>query len=94
MSCNTGTYWWYIEGYQVDRGKIILLFIMIPKNIFRNGISQHEKNSAMSLSVSEVPEEVLHYQKILNEVEWQLFEKLATEILEGEDIYIYIYIYI
>ena len=39
----------------------------------------------MSFNVSEVPEWALHYQNICNQVKSQLFEKLATEPLNGED---------
>ena len=38
----------------------------------------------MSFNVSEVPEWVLQYRNIWNEVESQLFEKLATEPMKGE----------
>ena len=39
----------------------------------------------MSFNVSELKEWVSHYKKIWNEVEPQLFEKLATEPIKGED---------
>ena len=38
----------------------------------------------MSFSVSEEPERVLHYRKIGNEVESQLFEKLTAESIKRE----------
>ena len=38
----------------------------------------------MSFSVSEAKEWVSQYKKIWNEIESQLFEKLATEPIKGE----------
>ena len=53
-SCNNGKDRRYIVGYQVDGETIIPLFIKTFKSIFSYGVSQHEKNSAytMSLNVS------------------------------------------
>ena len=69
----------YIVGYQVD-GALIPLFIKTPKNILSYGVSRYGKNSAytMSFNVSEAREWVSQYKTIWNEVESQLFEKLAT----------------
>ena len=85
VSCNNGKDCRYIVGYQVD-GALIPLFIKTPKNIFSYGVSQYDKNSAytMSFNVSEAKEWVSQYKKIWNEVESQLFEKLATEPIKGE----------
>ena len=79
----------YIEGYQVD-GALIPLFIKTPKNIFSYGVSQYDKNSAytMSFNVSEAKEWVSQYKKIWNEVESQLFEKMAAEPINGEGRYV------
>ena len=84
MSCH------YILGYQVD-GALIPFFIKTPKNIFSYGVSQYDKNSAytMSFNVFEAKEWVSQYKKILNEVESQLSEKLATEPIKGGDRYIH-----
>ena len=73
----------YIAFYQVDGG-LIQLFIKTPKNIFSYGVSQYDKNSAytMSFNVSEEKEWVSQYKKIWNEVESQLFEKMATEAIK------------
>ena len=70
-------------------GALIPLFIKTPKNIFSYGVSQYDKNSAytMSFNVSEEKEWVSQYKKIWNEVESQLFEKLVTEPINGEDKY-------
>ena len=59
---------------------------MTPTNTFSYGESQYDKNSAykISVNVSGVPEWVLYYKNIWNEVELQLFENLATESIEGE----------
>ena len=78
-------------GNQVDGETIIPLFIKTPKNIFSYGVSQYDKNSAytMSFNVSEEKEWVSQYKKIWNEVESQLFEKLATEQIKGEGRYVY-----
>ena len=54
-------------------------------------MSQYDKNSAytISFSVSEAKEWVSQYKKIWNEVESQLFEKLATEPIKSEDKYVH-----
>ena len=91
VPCNNGKDWRYIVGYQVNGETIIPLFIKTPKNIFTYGVSQYDKNSAytMPFNVSEVPEWVLQYRNIWNEVESQLFEKLKTEPIKGEGKYMY-----
>ena len=73
----------HIAFYQVDGG-LIQLFIKTPKNIFSYGVSQYDKNSAytMSFNVSEAKEWVSQYKKIWNEVESQLFEKMAIEAIK------------
>ena len=88
VSCNNGKDCRYIVGYQVD-GVSISLFIKTPKKIFSYGVSQYDKNSAytMSFNVSEEKELVSQYKKIWNEVESQLFEKLATEPIKGRCVY-------
>ena len=60
------------------------MFIKTPKNIFSHGASQYDKNSPflMSLNVSQEKEWVSQYKKIWNEIESQLFEKLATETIK------------
>ena len=85
VPCNNGKDCRYIEGYQVD-GALIPLFIKTPKNIFSYGVSQYDKNSAYTLSfnVSEEKEWVSQYAKIWNEIESQLFEKMATELIKKE----------
>ena len=89
VSCNNGKDCRYIEGYQVDGG-LVPLFIRTPKNIFSYGVSQYDKNSAytMSFNVSEEKEWVSQYKKIWNEVESQLFEKMATEPIKREGRYV------
>ena len=75
----------YTVGYQVY-GVLTSLFIKTPKNIFTYAVSQYDKSSthAMSFNVFVEKEWVSQDKKILNEVESQLFEKLATEpIKEG-----------
>ena len=83
--CNNGKVYHCIVGYQID-GALIPLFIKTPKNIFSYGVSQCDKNSAytMSFNVSETKEWVPQYEKIWNELELQLFEKLTTEPIKGE----------
>ena len=90
VPCNNGKDCRYIVGYQVD-GVAIPLFIKTPKNIFSYGVSQYDKNSAytMSFNVSEEKEWVSQYKKIWNEVESQLFEKMATEPIKIEGRYVY-----
>ena len=70
-------------------GVLIPLFIKTPKNIFSYGDSQYDKNSAytMPFNVSEEKEWMSQYKKICNEVESQLFEKLATEPIKGRCVY-------
>ena len=83
VSCNNGKDCRYIVGYQLDEA-LIPLFIKALKNIFSYGVSQYDKNStyAMSFNVSETKEWVSQYKKIWNEVESQLFEKMATEAIK------------
>ena len=90
VPCNNGKDYRYIVGYQHDEA-LIPLFIKTPKNIFRHGVSKNNKNSAyiMSLSVSKEKEWVAQYKKIWNEVESQLFEKLATEPIKREGRYVH-----
>ena len=54
-------------------------------------MSQYDKNSpyTISFNVSEEKAWVAQYEKIWNEIESQLFEKLATEPIKGEDRYIH-----
>ena len=81
VSCNNGKDCHYIVGYQVDGETIIPLFIKTPKNIFSYCVSQYIKNSAytMSFNVSEVKTWKTQYEKIWNEVQSQLFEKIEAE---------------
>ena len=53
-------------------------------------MSLYDKNSAytMSYNVSEEKEWISQSKKIWNEVESQLFEKLATELIKGDGRYI------
>ena len=90
VPCNNGKDCRYIVGYQAD-GALVPLFIKTPKNIFSYGVSQYDKNSAytMSFNVSEEKEWVSQYKKIWNEVESQLFEKLATEPIKREGKYVH-----
>ena len=90
VSCNNGKDCRYIVGYQVTEAPISL-FIKTPKKTFSYGVSQYDKNSAytMSFNVFEAKEWVSQYKKILNEVESQLSEKLATEPIKGGDRYIH-----
>ena len=85
VACNNGKDCRYVVGYQVDE-EVIPMFIKTPKNIFSQGVSQYDKNSTyiMSLNVSEEKGWVSQYKKIWDEVESQLFEKLATEPIKGK----------
>ena len=87
VPCNNGKDCRYIVGYQVDEA-LIPLFIKTPKNIFSYGVSQYDKNSAytMSFNVFEEKEWISQYKKIWNEVGSQLFEKLATEPIKGNNV--------
>ena len=89
VSCNNGKHCHYIVGYQID-GVPIPLFIKTPRVIFSYGVSQYDKNSAytMSFIISEEKEWVAQYKKIWNEVESQLFEKMATEPIKREGRYV------
>ena len=89
VPCNNGEDYCYIVGYQVDEA-LIPLFIKTPKNLFSYGVLQYDKNSAYTMSFN-VPEEETwktQYKKIWNEVESQLFEKMATEPIKMEDTYV------
>ena len=85
VSCNNRKDCRYIVGYQVD-GVLMPLYSKTPKNVFIYVVSQYDKNSAytMSFNVSEEKEWTSQYKKIWNEVESQLFEKLATEPIKGK----------
>ena len=90
VSCNNGKDCRYTVGYQVD-GAPATLFIKTPKNIFSYGVSQYDKDSAytMSFNVPEEKELFCKYRNIWNEVESQLFEKLATGPIKKGDRYVY-----
>ena len=90
VPCNNGKGWPYIVGYQVDIKTIMALFIKTSKNICSYGVSQYDKNSAytMSFNVSE-GDRLSQYKKIWNEVESQLFEKLAILPIKGEGKYVH-----
>ena len=89
VPCNNGKDRRYIVGYQVDEALIPLL-IKTPRDIFSYGVSQYDENSAytMSFYVSEEKGWVSQYKKIWNEVESQLFEKMATEPIKREGRYV------
>ena len=89
VSCNNGKDCRYIVDYQVNEA-LIPLFIKTPKNIFSYGMSQYDKNYAytMSFNVSEEKVRKAQCKKIWNEVESQLFEKIATEPIKREGRYV------
>ena len=89
VPCNNGKDCRYIVRYQADE-VTLPLFIKTPKNIFSYGVSQYDKNSAYTISfnVSEEKEWASRYKKIWNEVQSQLFEKMATEPIKGESRYV------
>ena len=89
VPCSNGKDCCYIVGYQVA-GALIPVFIKTPKNIFSYGVSQYNKNSAYTMSFNASEEEVweTQYKKIWNEVESQLFEKMATEPIKREGRYV------
>ena len=90
VPCNNGKDCPYIAGYQAD-GALIPLFINMPKETFSYGVSQYDKRSAytMSFNVSEEKAWKNHYEKIWNEVESKLFERMATEPIKAESRYIH-----
>ena len=90
VTCNNGKDCRHIVGYQLDEA-LIPLFIKTAKDVFSYGVPQHDKNSAytMSFNVSEAKEWVSQYKKIWNEVESQLFEKMATEPIKGGGRYVH-----
>ena len=85
VSCNNGKDYHYIVGYQVDE-VLVPLFIKTLKNVFSYDVSQYDKNSSytMSFNISEAKEWASQYKIIWNDVDSQLFGKLATEPIEGE----------
>ena len=89
VSCNNGKDCGYIVGYQPDEA-LIPLFIKTPKYIFTYGVSQCDKNSTytMSFNVSEEEAWKTQYKKIWNEVEAQLFQKMAIESIKRESRYV------
>ena len=74
--CNNGKDCRYIVGYQIDEALIPLL-IKTPSDTFSYGVLQYDKNSAYTMSF-----------QIWNEVESQLFEKMATEPIKKESRYV------
>ena len=90
VPCNNGKDYRYIVGYQADEA-LVPLFIKTPKNIFSYDVSEYDKNFAntMSFNVSEEKAWVPQNEKILNEVESQLFVKPATDRIKGEGRYIH-----
>ena len=90
VSWNNGKDCNFIVGYQVD-GALVPLFINTPKDILSYGVSQYDQNSAytMAFNVSEAKAQVAQYEKIWNEIESQLFEKMVTEPIKGEGRYIH-----
>ena len=77
----------YNVGYQVDEA-LIPLFIKTPKNCFSYGVSQYDRNSAYTVTfyISKEKEWMSQYKKIWNEVGSQLFQKLATEPIKGNNV--------
>ena len=88
VPCNNGKDCRYIVDYQVD-GVLMPLFIKTTKNMFSYSVSQYDKNSACTISfnVSDEKEWMFQYKKILDEVESQLFEKLATELIKDNNVH-------
>ena len=74
--CNNGKDCRYIVGYQIDEALIPLL-IKTPSDIFSYGVLQYDKNCAYTMSF-----------QIWNEVESQLFEKMAIEPIKKESRYV------
>ena len=89
VPCNNGKDCRYIVGNKVD-GVLIPLFIKTPKDIFSYGVSQYDKSSSytMSFHVPDEKEWVSRHKKIWGEVESQLFEKMATELIKKEGRYV------
>ena len=90
VSCNNGKDCLYIVDYQVNEA-LIPLSIKTPKDIFSYGVSQCNKNSAYTMSFNVFEEKAwkTQYKKIWNEVESQLFEKMATELIKREGRYVH-----
>ena len=59
------------------------------KNTFSYDVSQYDKNSTYTMSFNAFGGKawVSQYKKIWNEIESQLFDKLTTEPIKGEDKY-------
>ena len=89
VSCSYGKDCLYIVGYQADE-TLMPLFMKTPRDIFSYGVSQYNKNSAYTISfnVFQEKEWVSQYKKFWNEVESQLFEKMATEPIKREGRYV------
>ena len=69
--------------------EVIPLFIKSPKDMFSYGVSQYKNSTyTMSVNVSEEKPWKAQYKKIWNEVESQLFEKMATEPIKREGRYV------
>ena len=69
--------------------EVIPLFIKSPKDMFSYGVSQYKNSTyTMSVNVSEEKPWKAQYKKIWNEVESQLFEKMAAEPIKREGRYV------
>ena len=70
-------------------GGLVPLFIKMSKNVFSYGVSRYDKNSVytVSFNASEEKAWVTQYEKIWNEVESKLLEKLATRPIKREGRY-------
>ena len=88
IPCNNEKDCRYIVGYQVD-GALMPLFTKTSKNVFSYAVSQYDKNSAYTMSFNVFDEEARRDQneKIWNDVESQLFEKMTAEPIKREGRY-------
>ena len=79
VSCNNEKDCRYVVGYQLDE-VLIPLFIKTPKNVFSDGVSQYDKNSAYTMSFNIFEEKASR--------KYQLFEKMETEPIKRENRYV------
>ena len=72
----------YIVGYNIN-GKIVALRIKTPRNVKSYGVSKYSETSklCMCFNLEGHDEWIKQYEKIWSAVEAQLFQSLATEVV-------------
>ena len=72
----------YIVGHNID-GKLVAIRIKTPKNVYSYGVSKYSETSkwCMCFNLEGYDEWIKKYEEIWGSVEAQLFQSLATEVV-------------